>query len=180
MQETGNYQEYIFNSYKVYSNTDDTHFVYKSNINYEQFNKLFNIFNKQNIRYVQRDYKEYMYLDVIYQNYDNNEIKVFKLNPKKIELCDNILHITYDKMKLSLSNVPSNNSVNSISYVRTYIFRITNRIYVNFRIRKYIDNINTPDNELVYDIYINYNHDKLVDESIIEQQIKKIKNILTL
>jgi hypothetical protein len=65
-------------------------------------------------------------------------------------------------------NLPSTNRVNDVTYVRKLIFRINNRVYLNFECKKH------NNASYSYSIYLNYNHDNSVDYEASSSTIKKI------
>lgn len=148
---------------------------WKTNITEDTFKDLLCRMSKHEYKYFQRDYKEIWYGDVVYQNYHNDELRVFKLTPlKNEEKRNNVLQIAFQKQKLSLVNVPSTKNFDDMLSVKQLIFRITNRIYVNFVVKKDAQQYTT------YNVYINYNHDANVDVKLAETQIEKVLNQLKL
>lgn len=161
-----NYYEFIPFAKKVSEQCWDT------TVTKEMFQKYYHILKRKNMKCFKKQYKEYVYSDVVHQNYVD-EIKIFRCIPKYMTECGTYIEYAFQKQKLSLANVPSNTSVNVISYVKAYIFRITNRIYVNFHMK--YSNI---DNSTTYTIFVNYNHDNNVCETGIKKQIESIINVI--
>lgn len=134
--------------------------VYDIDLSKEQFYKILS--SIKDYKYFQKEYKEYIYSDIVYRilnknsnNKNNNDLmKVFKQTPLKITNYDKFIVIGYNKNKLSILNFPSTTNIDQINYVKTLVFRITNRIYINFNIT--IDN---KTRNKLYSIFINYNHD---------------------
>lgn len=134
----------------------------------EKFMSVFSKYIENNNKYSEKLYKEYVYGDVYYQNYNNDEIKVFRLTPMKSLFSNKRLVIHYIKQKLSLVNVPSSANYDNISYKRHVVFRISNRIFLNFLIT------DDASQKVTYRIYVNYNHDQNVDMTIVEKQLERI------
>jgi hypothetical protein len=90
----------------------------------------------KNLKYFQREYKEYILKDIECHCFVNDEVKVMKKKP----LCvtknsnNNFVQIAYNKTKLTLVNFDSTKNLHKISYVKKLIFRVSNRIYINFEI----------------------------------------------
>ena len=114
-----------------------------------------------------KTYKQYVQDDIIYNNYENKEIKIYTVKPLSYEKVNtNFLKINYKKSKKNIQNI----FPNAISYIKKFSFRINNRIYVNFE-------TSITDGEEFFKIYINYNHEKNVDMDVINKEIDVIMNI---
>lgn len=161
--------------------------VYDINIDKDQFYKI--LASVTDYKYFQKEYKEYVYTNIVYRilnkntsntntkNNNNDLMKVFKQKPLKITNYDKFIVISYNKNKLSILNFPSTTNIDQINYVKTLVFRITNRIYINFNIT--IDN-NTKNK--TYSIFMNYNNDSNYksDTNIDINEINKtIKSVLS-
>ena len=145
------------------------------------FYDIMNRLSNENYKYFQKEYKQYISENMYYQNLNNEEVSVFKSECKQLDEYPNYMIAHNIRTKLTLMNFASSIKINSISYVRKLIFRITNRIFINFEIKKkcYIDN-NKLNYKLNYLIYINYNHDVAVDIEVINKELLYILNILRL
>lgn len=175
------------NYYEIFITTNskqllDDH-VYDIGIDKERFYKILSSIKDH--KYFQKEYKEYIYSDIVYRilnknssNKNNNDLmKVFKQTPLKITNYDKFIVIGYNKNKLSILNFPSTTNIDQINYVKTLVFRITNRIYVNFNIT-----IDSKTKNKIYSIFLNYNHDSNYksDTNIDINEINKtIKDILS-
>lgn len=171
-----NYKEYVLLKDNVHYDKTD---MYDFNIPETTFehllHKIASIASRKDIKYFQKEYKEYIYSDTIYQIFTDNEIKIYKLIPistNQFRKQYQWLESNFQKHKLSLINVPSNIDYDTLSYVKTLIFRISNRVYVNFEVK-------LTDAFTSYKVFINYNHDLNVDYIEIEKQIISIMNLLS-
>lgn len=103
------------------------------------------------------DTKEYYHrnLHLIKKIKDNvvEETKVYQVSPIDYIDCPGNRVITYDKKKLSTVVFPSTQKYDMIKYKRKLIFRINNKIYVNFQQEK-------DGEKLSKKIYINFNNNK--------------------
>jgi hypothetical protein len=136
------------------------------------FSKVLAKMSQTTYKHFEKNYKEYIIEDIIVHNYNNEETKVFRNSAKDvIENKDHII-IGFQKTKLTPLNYPSTTYIYNISYVKKLIFRISNRIYINFEINLDKDSYKT------YKIYINYNHDNNVDMSQILSQLDELMKLL--
>jgi hypothetical protein len=141
--------------------------ISSEDIFYEKMSRLSN----ENYKYFQKEYKQYISENMYYQNLNNEDVSVFKSECKQVDEYPKYMIAYNTRTKLSLMNFASSIKINSISYVRKLIFRITNRIYINFEVKKYNDNLS-------YLIYINYNHDTSVDIEVINKELYNILKLI--
>lgn len=152
----GNYLEIILQQKENISDIPDTMFF-----------KLLQKLKTKGHSCFQKQYKEFVYRNMFYENNDKNQIKIYK---KHLTTTDNINNtmklLVYHKEKLPYHVFPSTTMIHSISYVSKVIFKVNNRVYINFEKRTYDsdDKSNVSFNK----IYINYNHDDNVDLTNIE------------
>ena len=123
--------------------------------------------HSDSLKFNQREFKEICYGDIIFQNYNNEEHKVFKLVPISTRFENKRLVVEYQKQKLSLVNVPSTANVDNVSYVRQLIFRVSNRLFLNCQVKK-------EPSHTSHTIFVNYNHDHNMDMNIIEKQLASL------
>jgi hypothetical protein len=140
--------------------------------------KFYDIMNridtKKNIKYFQREYKEYILKDLVCQRFINDEVKVMRKIPLNVsEFNNNYIQVAYNKTKLTLVNFDSTKNLHKISYIKKLIFRISNRIYINFEI-----SIDSKTKNKIYLVYINYNHDDNVDINITNKCINDVIDML--
>lgn len=126
---------------------------------------------KTDFKFYQKEYKQYVYNDIIVHNYKNTETRVMKLNT--LTVCNNkkSVLIGYTKNKLTFLNVPSTKNIYEISYVKRLIFRVSNRIFINFQTNL------MEDGDMVHMVYINYNHESNIDPEGVQSSLKKVLNI---
>lgn len=156
--EDSNYVEIKLYKKKIGENIYD--------INYTK-DEFYNIMNRLKYKCFQKDCKQYVSGNLIYENFNNEDVKVYKTEIKNIKINSEYIISFYNKSKLTVLNFESSTNINDINYIRKLIFRVSNRIYINFEIKK-------KNNNLVYNIYINYNHDDTVDLSLINDSLENI------
>lgn len=179
MAQANYYEYYFFTEQESTLETDDA--IFKTNIGEDKFKTVItNIAKNNNWKYFQKEYKEYHYNDIIYQNPMCNEqqdkppeVKVHRNIIIDSTFDNNVLTLAFQRQKLSLINVPSNKNYNSIVYVKHLIFRISSRIYLNAIVKR------DEANNVFYEIYMNYNHDANVDKQLIDKQINDIKTLIS-
>lgn len=149
-----NYVEYVVCNNK----TGD---VIDINLSKEKFEYMMGVVKRQNWKYFGKSCKMYTHNNLIYENYDYTDIKVYSKEIKEAKMHPTLDLITLYciKDKKPFHMFPSTKSIHSIAYVRKLVFRVHNRVYVNFETIKNVENDN-----IVYKVYINYNHDKNIDQ----------------
>lgn len=150
--------------------------IYDINLTEEYFlNVLSRLKNPEykDFKFFQREYKEYTYDDLCCQAHTNDEVKVFKISNIKAIPDNNILKVESHRTKMTLLNFPSTKDIQQISYVKQLIFRVSNRIYINFKVS--IDDLTK---QKTYSVYVNYNHDGNVDTNMINDQLKSVLKVL--
>ncbi len=156
--------------------------IYNTNLDPDIFFKILASMKKyapQDIKYFQKEYKEYIVNDIVCQVYpSDNETKVFRKKPMNVDYNDkqHLLLLAFNKNKLTMLNFPSTKNINQTNYSKALIFRISNRIYLNFVISINEDMVD----QKTYNIYINYNHDSNVDLPLINSSINKILEIIAI
>lgn len=126
---------------------------------------------KTDFKFYQKEYKQYVYNDIIVHNYKNTETRVMKLNTLGVYNNAKSVMMGYSKNKLTFLNVPSTKNIYELSYVKRLIFRVSNRIFINFQTNL------MEDGDMVYTVYINYNHESNIDPEGVQSSLKKILNI---
>jgi hypothetical protein len=119
-------------------------------------------------KFFQKEYKEYVYGDIIVHNYKNTETRVFKYTPQCVTIDGKSLLMGFNRNKLTALNIPATKNIHDVNYVKKLIFRVTNRIFINFQ-----TNLN-QDGSKTYMVYINYNHDPQIDQEGIEKTMQEI------
>lgn len=117
-------------------------------------------------KYFKRESKCYCYDNMIYENSFFNEIRVSSKNPISIEDKSKYHVCYYTKEKQPYHAFPSTHQINAVYYSKKLVFRLHNRVYINFETMLY-----PQKKETIYKIYINYNHDKGVDMDSVNQII---------
>ena len=146
--------------------------VYKVDLGLERFTSILKVMSaREDLKYFQKSYKEYNYGDIIYQNYDNTETRVFRKVPISSVYENHVLKVPCQRQKLSIINVPSNTAYKEIYTVNHLIFRITNRIFLNMLVKR-------AANHVSYSVYVNYNHDDAVDCSQTDEKITEILDLI--
>lgn len=157
-----NYIEYVLFAKSVSNG-------WQTDIGQAAFQEVLKKYARNNTNSTQKEYKEFVYGDIYYHNMPNNEIKVYRLNPLSSTFDNNCLCVRFNKQKLSMVNVPSTKCVDSIRYVKHLVYRISNRVFLNFVVK--MDNANK---HLTFTVYVNYNHDNNVDMQVITKQLNKV------
>jgi hypothetical protein len=166
-----NYFEFIVSEQDFQRSTSSFQ-SFPTSLEKERFYALMYKMMDTNYKYYQKQYKEAIIGDVVYQNYKNEEMSVFTMSSNDvIRVSDRLCALAYNRSKLSILSLPSTMNVYTENIIRKLIFRITNRVFVNFE-----HGIN--ENVKYYKVFINYNHDKDVDVSSIVSTIKNIIRIL--
>ena len=141
---------------------------------YETMQKMNNIkyqifFQKQRTEYT------YLNMDMIYDVQTMNyNVYSKSLNFFEYSKNNNFLINYIKKNSEPIYKFPSTDNINNIKDTTVLIFKITNRLYVNFEVAK-VRNKENPE----YRIYINYNHGKDGDIKLIENLTNNIiKNLV--
>jgi|TARA_Y100000389_G_scaffold36878_1_gene31311 hypothetical protein len=83
----------------------------------------------------------------------------------------NYILIKYQKENIPPVNFPSTNIIHDMYYINKIIFKVSNRIYINFEVKKKIKEGNS---EIFRRIYINLNNDKKnLDNSSINEKLEE-------
>lgn len=171
------YEIYVINGINEKNKlTLDTCNSFTIGLNKKIFYQILSKIDSQKFKFFQREHKEYQHKDMACQCFINDETKVFRSTPINISEQKNFIIIASNRTKLTLINFPSTKNLQKITYIKKLIFRITNRIYLNFEI-----SVETTDpKEKIYTIYINYNHEDNVDFNMISKTINEIILLITL
>ena len=165
--EHGNYIEIVM------CDDDSSGQVIDSSITDSVFFKLLNDIRGTNTVYFQKQYKEFIYRNMTYENNEKFQVKVYKKTLTAREKCDNTMTLVYHKEKLPYHSFPCTTMIHSIAYVSKVTFKINNRVYLNFERRRY------PNDARAYNkVYINYNHDENVDMANIDASVKQCFSML--
>ncbi len=109
-------------------------------------------------------------------NINDNKFYVNKTNYVSHNLNDNYILIKYSKHNLPQISFPSTRNINDKYYVNKITFKITNRIYINFELKKKIAEDGSE--KIFRRIYINFNNDKndKIDNDNINNLLNKCIN----
>jgi len=129
----------------------------------------------KNAKVFERQYKQFVHHNIFYNIVKaTGEVTVYSLTPicrLDVMNISNILPMCFEKKKLSILNFTSTMNYDNIIEISKTIFRISNRIYVNF------EEHTSCDGSTTYHAYVNYNHDKNVDWDTINQDLQKVIKI---
>ncbi len=156
------------NYYEIYLCSGKLDNVYTVGMSAEEFERVLKRLTNSNYRFFQKEYKEYIYGDIISQNYKNTEILVHGYKHIGTKYFDGYLMIAYNRSKLTFLSVPSTTNIYSMNYVKKLIFRVSNRIFINFKISQ------AKDSEKIYEVYINYNHESNIDQEQINATLEQV------
>ena len=148
----------ILNNKSTNNSANNSDNIIDINWNENDFNKLLRTLSK-NLRPFEKQQKITKYNDLILiKNLSDNKFNLYTLSYiNHYIINNNILAIEYNKNNLPAYQFPSTNNINDKYYLNKIIFKITNRIYINFELMKKYEN----DKENIYRrIYINFNNDK--------------------
>ena len=161
----GNYIEIILEDHKDIVDINEKIF----------FKILQNVRNK-GYNGFQKHCKEYVYRNITYENNNENQIKVYKkiLN-KQDSLPSGHRILVFHKDKLPYHTFPSTTMIQSVCYISKAIFKINNRIFLNFERKIYEGSENVFFNK----IYINYNHDDNVDSTTMQHAISTALDLIS-
>jgi vacuolar-type H+-ATPase subunit F/Vma7 len=166
-----NYFEFVLcdTEKKSVNNVD----VYNTSFERDKFYVLMYKLMDTNYKYYQKQYKEVLIGDVCYQNFKNEDINIYTVNTNKVDnISPFICAIAQIKNKQSILSLPSSLNIYSENIIRRLIFRVSNRVFVNFE-------NGITDNKKYYKIFINYNHDKDVDVNVGIKHVNDVVSKLT-
>ena len=129
------------------------------NWNEKEFNKtLLNLMNNYNLKPFEKKFRVLKHYNkkLIYSINDNK----YNVNTEEYlsnSMTDKYIMIKYNKENIPPINFPSTNNIHDMYHINKIIFKITNRIYINFELKKKIVN---EKSEIFRRIYINLNNDK--------------------
>lgn len=155
--------------YSLFVNQVSPKFGWKTDVGEQQFKSILQHYARHNTKFSQKQYKEFVYGDIFYHNYIDNELKVFRLTPLSTSYDKKRLCMHFNKQKLSLINVPSTASMDTVRYVKHLVYRISHRVFLNFVVKK-----EASTNICTYDIYVNYNHTNNVEMDIVTKQLEQL------
>jgi hypothetical protein len=155
-----NYKNFNYMEINILNNnsTNNSDNIIDINWNENDFNKSLQTLSKK-LRPFEKQQKITKYNDLILiTNLSDNKLNLYTLSYiNHFNIKNNILAVEYNKNNLPPYQFPSTNNINDKYYLNKIIFKITNRIYINFELMKKYEN----NNENIYRrIYINFNNEK--------------------
>lgn len=163
----------VLNNSNVTNAKSNTFCILDVNHPIEQFTQMLKRIGKRYHKVFEKSFKCYLYKDLILENYEQNEIKVYKKKFKNHVVNGSYVTIYYDKHKVPFHVFPSTTQINGVYYCKRLTFRICNRIYINFE-TQYHSNVD----KYVYKIFVNYNHEPNVDIDNIKMMLQTILDVL--
>lgn len=147
--------------------------LYNTSFDREKFYSIMYKLMDTNYKYYQKQYKEVMIGDVCYQNFKNEEISIYTVHTNELSyVAPFVCAIAQTKNKQTILSVPSSLNIYSENVIKRLIFRVSNRVFVNFE-------NGITDDKKYYKIFINYNHDKDVDVNVAIKHINDVLSMLT-
>lgn len=161
-----NYVEFVRRNLDI-NLTSDSSIDVSMSVN-EFLETLKKVKTKCNIKPFNKSYKVYAKDDLYMEAEKDSEIRVFQKNGVFLsDVHNKVLSLFYIRNKIPMHNFPSTTKMNSVYYVDSTIFRIHNRVFLNFECQYH------PVRErYVYKVFINYNHDTNIDDKTILDKIK--------
>ena len=167
-----NHFEFVVLANPTFNNDNNDFRMFPTSLSKDKFYNTMYKMMDTNYKYFQKQYKEMVIGDTFYQNFKNEEISIFNLNTNNVEVFQNkLMANSQAKYKLSILSLPSTLNVYAENYTKRLIFRVSNRVFVNFENGKNGDDV-------FYKIYLNYNHDDTVELNSIQYTLEKVLNIL--
>lgn len=166
----GNYVDFVLTPY------DES---YDYDIKEKDFLRILTHLKNTDLQCFQKHYKEMVYHDLSYEVLtQTNSINVVKKISKGIDTnwVDDMVVTVWHKTKVPFHMFPSTTDISSICFVSKAIFKVSNRVFINFEIKKYQDNPTISFSK----IFINYNHDENVDCSKSYEHVEKALRYLNL
>ena len=167
-----NYSEIIIFDKNNFSDKD----IIDINWNENKFNNLIKKLISNGFRSFEKKYKITKHNELILiDNISDNKLNLNILNLINHEYIEhnkyNILLIKYNKETIPPFRFPSTDIIHDKYYLNKIIFKITNRIYLNFEINKKYDT-----GEVFRRVYINLNNDNKSKNKLDNKDINKILN----
>lgn len=165
-----NYLEFI-----IYTN--DTGNNFNINVSHERFEDIMTKLKSAGYKHFGKEYKVFRHDTLVYKNNKNDDVKLYNRQPISCELLEgfsNIICCQYQQTKLPIHMFPCSMDINDVHQSQSLIFRVHNRIYLNFEVQTYPH----QNNNIVRKIFVNYHHDDNVDMQFITSQIVKVLRII--
>ena len=156
---TPNYMEFVLLSKEI------NNLEYSYDIDQSIFTTSMKAISKKfHIKYFVKKVKRYrindMHMEV--DRDTESETKIFRMT--NISSCiagDKLLCVGFLREKMPYHMFPCTMNIDEVCYIQRLTFRLHNRLFLNYEIQKY------DDDRQIYKIYLNYNHDKASEMSLI-------------
>lgn len=168
-------ENYNYIEYLLYDGINDDGSI-NTNMNEDMFMQILKRLTNSNYKYFGKQHKTYYHHDLVYENYNQEEIKTYSrtIQEYKIDKDKKIVTLFINKDKIPFHMFPASTLMNAVSTVKKLVFRAHNRIYINFQLEKIDGQVN-----FTRKIYINYNHDENLDSAYISDILgKTIKELV--
>jgi hypothetical protein len=148
--------------------------VYTYDIPKERFHMMLQRLRQKGMRCFQQDIIETYYQTLQRQQFVEQgkvtETKTFDITPLECSrpCAKGFLTVSFKKRKVPDILFPSMLTYHLQKYLRRYVFRINNRLFINLQI----------ENNVQHKIYINFNNSKDVDIEKVLNHISELKDIL--
>jgi hypothetical protein len=129
--------------------------------------------NKLHIKCFHKSQKVYVRDNLYLEADKDSEITVFEKTPLTLNKKNKFVVLKYKRTRVPMHTFPSTTKLHTIYYSDSTIFRLHNRVFLNFESQYYPDK-DTYNNK----IYINYNHDPNAEQSIIKDKIEQAFKLL--
>lgn len=137
-----------------------------TNIPEAEFNSIIEAIHHFKYKNFHKSFKTYCVGTLSLENTNHEDIKVFSKTTLKVDLEPSALKdangrfaVLYNKKeKKPFHAFPSTTKLHSVFYTNRLIFRVSNRLFINFDVQ-----FHPEDETIVRRIFINYNHDNNVD-----------------
>lgn len=152
-----NYLEIIFLEKNIKNKKNNLNFEkFKINFDKELFTFILNNFiTKSCLKPFEKKFIKYFYEDKeLFYSKNDNKYNVHLKNLINLSNKKNFLYIKYVQKDLPYINFPSTIDINDTILENKIIFKLTNRLYLNFSIYTHKNN----NNNIYYKIYFNFNN----------------------
>ncbi len=174
-----NYVEYVFNSFDSVPADSSVHNL---KLDDTQVARIIGILQQKHIKSYERLLKMYIVENMHYEmtvDAENHtkptDIKVYKKTSLSQAYINNsIIRIGYEKEKLPMHSFPSTTNIDCIMYMRRFVFRKSNRIFVNFE-----STLDTSSKQPFWKGYINVNFDSDTDKTFIDCELEPLLKLIT-
>lgn len=131
--------------------------IFNYNIDDKLFLKLLRDVSKRfKMKYFSKKFKRYR-VNNLSMEVTNDETNIYKQNTVSFDNGSNYIITRSKKNKVPYHQFPCTRNIHEITYVHMLTFRLHNRLFLNFEIKKSLDSAQK------FKIFFNYNHDKNSD-----------------